>query len=852
MWRITLKGVFAHKLRYALTALAVILGVSFMAGTLVLTDTIGRTFDGLFTDIYHSTDAVVRGQQSFNPSGAFIDQRPLISATLAAKVRDVPGVRAVGLVISGYAQLVARDGKPIGNPASGPPTIGEAWVNEPALNPLRLLAGGHAPRAANDVVIDKRSASVGHYAVGDRVTVLSKLAPAAYVISGIATWGSVDSPLGATITVFTPATAARVLGTPGMVNEIDVAGVSGVDQDQLVARIDAALRGSRVEVVSGLSITQQGQKTVHDALGFFNTFLLIFALIALFVGSFLIFNTFTIIVAQRIRELALLRAVGASRRQVTGSVLGEALCIGLFASAIGLAVGVGLAAGLKAGLKALGIDIPASGLVVAPRTIVVAIAVGTLVTMVSAFLPARRAARVPPVAAMQDVIVEPQSPSSTRALVGVLVGVAGVAALLVGLFTKVAGRMGFVGGGAAVTFLSIAILGPLIARPVSRLIGSPMAWRSVTGKLAQENAVRNPARTSSTAAALMIGVALVTLMTIVASSTKASINTIIDSSMRADYVVSSGDVTGVTGGLSPSLQRQLSQLPQVATALGIRSGIVQINGATTTVKAANPRGILDLFNIGLEKGDVASMGPHDIAVSSQVATGRHLSLGSTVSVTFSSTGRRLFTVRAIYRTREVAGDYFLPLAAAQANFTQQLDVQDYVQLAPGVSATVGRRAIDAVLASYPTATLLDQAQYKQQQFKQIDQVLNLVYGLLALAVLIALIGIANTLALSTYERTRELGLLRAVGMTRGQLRASVRKESLIISLLGSAEGLIVGSLFGWAMVRALGSQGITELVFPVGQLLIVAALAGVAGIVAALGPGRRAARIDVLRAIAAE
>ena len=638
MWRITLKGVAGHKLRYALTALAILLGVSFMAGTLVLTDTMSRSFDGLYTDIYHSTDAVVR----------------------------------------------------------------------------------------------------------------------------------------------------------------------------------------------------------------------VFALIALFVGSFLIFNTFSIIVAQRMRELALLRAVGASRAQVTGSVVGESAIVGVVASAAGLAAGVVLAAGLRAGLNVLGIEIPATRLVVTARTVIVALTVGTAITMASAVLPARRAARVPPVAAMQEVVAEPRTRSAVRLIAGLVVTAVGSALLLTGLYTGVGSRVAFVGGGAAVVFLGIAMLGPLIARPVSRFLAAPLAWRRTTGQLARQNAMRNPARTSATAAALMIGVALVSLMTVIASSTKASVNDIIDSAMRADFVISSGTVPGANSGFSPTLVQELDRLPQVAAATGIRDGVVRIGGATRTILAADPAQVNDLFDINVVRGRIASMTAGGIAVSTQVAADRHLGIGSPVQVTFPTTGRQTFRVQAVYTARELAGDYVLPLAAAEANFPQQLDYQVYVKLAPGVSASTGRRAVDAVLADYPTATLLDQAQYKEQQAAQVDQLLNLVYGLLALAVIIAVIGIANTLALSIYERTRELGLMRAVGMTRGQLRSTVRSESVIISMLGAVEGLTVGVLFGWAMVTALGSQGITHLVVPVAQLVLVAALAGLAGVVAAVAPGRRAARLDVLRAVTTE
>ncbi len=852
MWRITLKGVAGHKLRYALTALAILLGVSFMAGTLVLTDTMSRSFDGLYNDIYHSTDAVVRGKQAFNPGTSYTNQRERIDGALATTIDKVPGVKAVSVGIVGYAQLIGRNGKAIGNPSNGPPTLGQAWSDVAALNPLHLLPGGHPPRSSDQVVIDEHSADVGHFTVGDRVVILSQLPPATYVITGIATWGGAASPLGASIAAFEPATAAKVLGEPGKVDQFNVEAISGVSQQQLVDRLQRVIHDPKIEVVTGQAVTVEGQNAVHQALGFFNTFLLVFALIALFVGSFLIFNTFSIIVAQRLRELALLRAVGASRAQVTGSVVGESAIIGVVASAAGLVAGVGLAAGLKAGLNALGIDIPATGLVVTARTVMLALVVGTAITVASAVLPARRAARVPPVVAMQELVTEPRTQSTTRLATGLVVTGLGTTLLLTGLFTHVGNRVAFVGGGAAIVFLGIAVLGPLVARPVSRLLAAPLAWRRTTGRLAGQNAMRNPARTSATAAALMIGVALVSLMTIIASSTKASVNDIIDSAMRADFVISSGTVPGGNNGFSPTLVQKLDRLPQVAAATGIRNGVVRIDGATKTILAADPAHVNDLFDIGVVRGHIASMTADGIAVSTQVAGDRHLGVGSPVQVTFPTTGRQTFRVQAVYTARTLAGDYVLPLAAAEGNFPQQLDYQVYVKLAPGVSSSAGRHAVNAVLAAYPTATLLDQAQYKEQQAAQIDRLLNLVYGLLALAVIIALIGIANTLALSIYERTRELGLLRAVGMTRGQLRSTVRYESVIISMLGAVEGLTVGVLFGWAMVAALGSQGVTHLVVPVPQLVLVAALAGMAGVVAAVAPGRRAARLDVLRAVTTE
>lgn len=852
MWRVTLKGVVAHKVRYALTALAVLLGVAFIAGTLVLTDTIGRTFDGLYTSIYQSTNAVVRGTQSFDAGLSYTSQRRSIDASLVSTVRSVSGVKDVTVSIGGYAQLVGKNGKAIGTASNGPPTLGEAWTNDPALNPLRLLSGGHGPTAANQIVIDKHSADVGHFSVGNTVTVLTKGSPTRYIISGIANWGSTDSPLGASIIAFRSDTAARVLGEPGKVDQINVTATPGVSEQTLVTRLRAAIHEPKVEVVSGAVITQEGQDAVHKALGFFNTILLVFALIALFVGSFLIFNTFSITVAQRMRELALLRAVGASRKQVIGAVIGESAIIGVVASAAGLAAGIGLAISLKAALGALGIDIPASGLVVRPRTVVVALGLGTIITVGSALLPALRAGRVPPVAAMQGFVAEPRTTNARRVIVGSALAFGGVAALISGLFAHIANSVSLVGGGAALIFLGISALGPLVVRPLGRTLAAPFAWRGVTGAIARENAVRNPSRTSSTAAALMIGVALVSLMSIVGSSTKASLSAIVDGAMKADFVVSSGAVAGGGNGLSPNLQHSLARLPQVGVALGIRSSVVRIDGTNRVMLGADPAHLGELFNVGVTQGSIAALGSNGIAVSSQAASDHHLALGSPVKVTFPTTGTHTFKVTTIYSTRELAGDYFLPLSAAKANFPSQLDFQVYVKLASGITPSVGRNAINAVMLAYPTATLLDQAQYKQQQAHQVDQLLNVVYALLALAILIALIGIANTLALSIYERTRELGLLRAIGMTRRQMRTSIRSEACIISLIGATEGVVVGGLFGWAMVHALGSQGITHLVVPFGFLAILFALAGLAGIVASMSPSRRAAKLNVLDAIATQ
>jgi putative ABC transport system permease protein len=852
MWRITLHGVVAHRLRYALTALSVLLGVAFIAGTFVLTDTMNSTFNNLWTQIYQGTAAVVRATQPFNPGSNWTNERQLIDSSLASTVARVPGVQAVALDIEGYAQLVGKNGKPIGMASNGPPTLGVAWTDVTALNPLRLLPGGQPPRGPGQVVIDKHSADAGGFTVGDKVRVLTKQGSGMYTITGIAMWGSADSPLGATITAFDPVTAAKVLGQPGKANNIYAEAAPGVSQDTLVTRIQDAIHTPGVEVVSGASITQEGQQTLRQSLSIIGDFLLAFGFIALFVGAFVIFNTFAIVVAQRQRELALLRAVGASRRQVLAAVLGESLIIGLLASVGGVIAGIGLAGLLKAGLSTLGFDLPTSGLVVSPRTVIFGLVAGTLLTAASAIVPARRAATIPPVAALQDAAAEPRQPSLRRSARRLIMAALGVVVLGIGLFGHTSFNVPLVGIGAVMVFIGVAVLSRFAVRPVCRVLGAPLAYSGTTGTLGERSAVRNPSRTSATAAALMVGVALVSMTTIMASSVKASANSVINSALRADFVVGSGTQAGGASGLSPDLERSLAALPQVSAVAGIRSGVVKVSGNVTPVVATDPARAAQLFDMGVTQGDLATMTPTGIGVSTQVASSQHLHLGSTVTVTYPTTGTKNYTVQVIYTVRDLGGDYILPLAAGQANFPSSLDIAIFVKLAPGVTANAARPAIDRVLAAYPNATLQDQAQYAASYTKSVDTLLNLVYGLLALSVLIALIGIANTLALSIYERTRELGLLRAVGATRGQLRSMVRAEALVISAFGALEGLVLGALFGWAIVAAMRSSGVTQLVFPVPQLLVVAVVAALAGLLAAIAPSSRAAKLNILQAVTTE
>jgi len=849
MWRVTLKGVVAHRLRYALTALAVLLGVAFIAGTFVLTDTMNNSFNGLYSQMYQGTAAVVRATQPFNPGTNFANQRQLIDASLATTVARVPGVQAVALDTEGYARIVGKNGKPIGTVGNGAPTLGFGWTDVTALDPFRLLAGGQPPRSPDQVVIDKHSADVGGFKVGDTVRILTQQGSGIYTITGIVTFGSSDNLLGATTAGFDPVTAAKLLAQPGKTDAIDVESAPGVSAATLVTRIQNAIHNPGIEVVSGASVTAEGEQAAHQDLSIIGDFLLAFGLIALFVGAFVIFNTFSMVVAQRQRELALLRAVGASRGQVLAMVLGESVVIGLIASGAGVIAGIGLAMVLKAGMAALGISLPGSGLVVSPRTVLFGLLAGTLVTAASAIVPARRAATIPPVAALQDAAAEPRQPSVQRSVSRLIVGMLGVVILSIGLFGHTGDRVELVGIGAAAVFIGVAVLSTFAVRPVCRVLGVPLARSGPAGMLGERSAIRTPARTSATAAGLMVAVAMVSMITIMASSLKASADSTITSALRADFVVATGAQAGGSGGLSPNLERSLAALPQVSDVAGIRSGVVKMFGTVTPVVAADPAKAAQLVDMGVTQGELATMTPTGIGVSAQVASSRHLQLGSPVAVTYPTTGTKEYTVQVIYSVRDVAGDYILPLAAAQANFPSSLDIAIMVKLAPGVTADAARPAISRVLAAYPTATLQNQDQYKASQTQSYNTLLNLVYELLALAVLIALIGIANTLALSIYERTRELGLLRAVGATRGQLRSMVRAEALVISAFGALEGLVLGAFFGWAIVDSMHSLGVTQLAFPVSQLLIVTVVAALAGLLASIAPSRRAARLNILQAV---
>jgi putative ABC transport system permease protein len=847
MWKVTLKGIWSKKVRFLLTGFAVMLGVAFVSGTFVLTETISNTFNGLFNDIYHNTDAVVRGKQQFSGEGFGAAERPNVSEDLLPVVRGARGVDVADGNVQGQAFIIDKQGDVLGSKGQGAPSFGFSFSPDRQLSSIHVVQG-RGPRAPDEVVIDKKSADDAGYKVGDTVPVVTRIGRNDYTLTGIVKFGTADSPLGATIAAFTTKTAQRVVGTPGQFNDINVKADSGVSQDEVVANIRAALKEApdtaKVEVISGEAITRESQSNLKDNLSFFNTFLLIFGVVALLVGSFIIFNTFSIVVAQRNRELALMRAIGAARGQVLGSVLFEAVLVGLVASTVGFVAGIFLAAGLKALLGALGLDIPASSIVIPAAAAIWSYVLGMLVTVVAAIAPALRASRIAPVEAMRDASIDRSSTSPRRAVFGILITLIGVVFLVLGLFAD--GGLLSVGVGMGVVFLGVAVLGPMIATPISGALGIPIGKiKGVTGVIARENAMRNPKRTSATAAALMIGVALVGLITVFAASARTSVDAAIDRSMKADYVVTSPGFG--QGSIPLEAQRALADLPEVTSASGIRSGQAEVDGSVTQIIAADPAKIDSLFDLRPSQGSIGELSANGVAVLDSTASDKGWKVGDTVPIKFAQTGTQQFKVESIYQQSGFT-NYVITIDAYERNFTDQFDYQVYLSTKDGVTPAT-TAAIKGVMKQYPGPKVQTRDEYKESQAQQINQFLNLVYVLLFFAIIIALFGIANTLGLSIIERRHELGLLRAVGMSRRQLRSSVRWESVIIALLGTLLGLVIGVVFAWAMVKALSDQGIDKFSVAPAQLLIIVILAGLFGVLAAAWPARRAAKLDVLGAI---
>jgi putative ABC transport system permease protein len=846
--KVALRGVVAHRHRLLLTFLAVVVSVAFMMATQVLTGTIQARFETIFSDIYRDVDVVVRSRAKVEADVGAL--RAPVSGDLVPTVGVVAGVKAAQGQVQSVVTLLDKDGEPMGSGQFGSPTFGLNWLTNPDLNGWRLSTG-RPPQAGDEVVIDERSADRAGYRPGDRIGIETRKGKGDFTVVGLAGFGETPDYAGSPAALFDTPTAQELLVQPGYFTWIRVAGEPDVSQEVLRTRIARELPAT-AEAVTAEAFTEESQDVFRRIFDILGRVLLAFGLVAVFVGGFIIYNTFSILVTQRTRELALLRAMGASRGQVLRSITVESAAVGAAASLVGLVAGLALAAALTALLSR---SVPAAagqGLRPSPLAFASSFAVGLAITVLSAFLPARRAAAIPPVAALREVEVDPTGHSPRRLALGVAITVVGAAVLWWGLFASAQDVAARTGAGIFGVMLGTIVLGPLFAGSLSGALGAPL--RAFPGRLARANARRNPRRTAATASALMIGVALIVMFAIVVESLKSSVDRGLASAFKADLIVDSR--TFGVGGFPPDLLDQVGAVPGVEDVLGVQAGVVTVGKQPAQVLAADARRLDQFLNVTVDSGNL-DLADDEVAVPRALAADNNLQVGSDVPMTVLQGGERLFKVGAVYEVPNVGSlGYLMGPAGFAASFPpsfQQYN-QIHVRTAPDADPAAVRRALRTVVtARQPSAQVVDVGEYAASQTQRLDVLLVIIDVLLLLAVLIAGLGIVNTLLLSIAERTREIGLLRAVGMARTQVRTTVRWESVIFSLQGTVLGMVTGGLLAWALVAALSRESaLFTLALPWAQLAAVPLVAVVAGVLAALLPAATAARLDVLAAIATE
>lgn len=849
MLRATLRALSAYKVRLALSALSIILGVAFVAGTFIFTDSLQKAFDELTSA--GQADVVVEPAEAFESRFQSDAPSRTLPADLVAAVDAVPGAaETVGIVSVRNVSVIGPDNKPLGT-GGGPGSIGlgESWITDPQLAEWKLTTGAE-PGGPNEVVVDERTAEQAQVDVGGTVTVLLPSgATVTPTVVGIAE--PTLASAGASVVLWSLPEAEALLTAPGQISSIAVTAKEGVSQTELAGQV-AAVVPNDTSIKTGDEVASELSAQLDEALGFLNTFLLVFGLIALFVSAFLIYNTFSILVAQRSRELALTRAIGATRAQVRTSVLIEAIVVALVAATLGLLLGIGVAMGLRGLFAALGAPLPGSGLVLLPRTFAVAYGIGVVVTLVSSLVPARRASMIPPVAAMREEATPAAKSLRRRGIVGAVLAVAAAVLAVVALQPTDDGTNAatVLGLSALCALLAALALAPLAARVLVPIIGWPFS-RSVVGRLAVENARRNPRRTAATAGALMIGLALISAMSVIASSTIKSTDAVVDDVIGADFVVFGSNF----GPFPPTIVDAVKATPDVGVVTPVRSAIAKVPGGDPSgsiITIVDPAGISDVLTINLSQGNLADLNtPGTVMVDTQTATDAGISLGDDLLIT-TLIGDTTVKVAGLYEPAGFFAGYVAGFASADQLGAPDLDTAIYITTAPGADPATVRAGLDTALAPYPIVTVQDQSEFKAQIRDQINQLLAFIIALLVLAVIIALLGIVNTLALSVFERTREIGLLRAVGTTRPQVRRMILVESILIAVLGSVLGVVLGVLYGIGLQRVLANEGISELGLNVGQLVMFVLVSAIGGVVAALWPAWRAAKLNVLRAIASE
>jgi putative ABC transport system permease protein len=841
--RVSLRNLLTGKLRLLLTVAAVTLGVSFVSGTFVLSDTMVKAFNELYTGLNSGTDVVVRSESAYTDVTTTGGQVPPMDEATLTTVRDVPGVEAAQGAVSGYALIIDKHGDPV--QPGGAPTIGTSIGQDRRLYGALTFRDGRAPDGPSEAVVDAQTAEKAGFKVGDHMDVVLQGGRQTFTVVGILGFGETDSLLGATVAGFDLTTAQQLLGKVGLLDAIEVKAEDGVSPTELRTRIAAVLPDG-IEALTGEQSAANDTASVEDALGVFTTVLLVFAGVALLVGSFVIWNTFNVLIAQRRRQVALLRAVGATRRQVLGGVLVEAGSIGLVSGGLGLVAGVGLALGIRSLLGLVGVDIPSTAPAVEARTVVIGLLVGLVVTTLAALLPAWSATRVEPMEALRDAAATSKTAGRLRHTLGWSVTAAGAA--LIAYCSIVGDQRWWTVIATLTAFAGLVFVGPSLARGLSHL--GEHGRRGGGWRLAARNVGRNSRRAAATAMALTIGLAVVAAVAVTAASLKDSVTEAVNGGNRSDLIL---EPAGAGMGFSPSVADLLRSRSDVRDVVELREWGARVGGEGTTVTGLDTDGLDRVLDLGMESGRVSDLGPGRILVSTVKAEHLGLGPGDDVAVTFPDTGDKTFVVAGTFgKGSLINASYVVSMPDYTANVAWPLDAAILLTTAPGVDPVQVRTDIEDALSDYPNVTVNTPSDITRQARESVDQLLGIVTALLLLAVVVAVLGIINTLALSVVERTRELGLLRAVGSTRRQVRAVIRRESVLMSLLGALTGVALGTASGIALSRALVDEGITTVTVPTTTLLVYFAIAVVVGVLAAVGPARRASRVDVLRAVTTE
>ncbi|MGW3244252.1 ABC transporter permease [Streptomyces sp. NPDC001070] len=833
MFRTALRNVLAHKARLLMTVLAVMLGVSFVAGTLVFTDTIGDAFRRSSARSYADVSVAVTPE----------DSDSYLSQTLLARIRELPGAESATATVTGFTGVADKKGELLGDGWStrgGNYTGGDRY-------PLRA---GRAPHGPAEVALDAKTADRAGYRVGDTVRMSVDGPVMEQKVTGVFTTDDGNVAAGGSLVLFDTATAQRLFAKPGVYEEIDVKAAPGTAQTALRTEVEKLLPryAKGATATTGEKLAADEAKQIASDLSSFNTTLLTFAGIALFVGIFIIANTFTMLVAQRTKELALLRAVGAGRRQVTRSVLVEALVVGLVAGVTGFLLGIGIAAAMRALLGSTGAELPDGALVVQPGTGAAALAVGVGVTVLAAWLPARRAAKIPPVAAMGSV----HAPATVKGLVvrntaGALLSAAGAALIVVAKGMKDGGNT-VMGGGAGLLLIGVFVLTPLLSRPVIAAAGPLLRPFGVTGKLARQNSVRNPRRTAATASALMIGLTLITGLTVVATSVKTSVDNLAASHLKADYQVAMATYQE----LSPDVAEQVAALDGVTASSPVRNVRTDMDGEREWLTGVDARAIGKLLTLDFTRGSLSAVRGDSVVVDTDTAKRRGWHLGQTLPVRYQDGTKGHVTVNGLYKGGDLISGVLVDNTTVTPHSPKAGDMRVLVRTAGGPSQA-HHEALVKALGRNPVIKIQDKADISREISSTIDLMLNILYGLLAMAVLVAVLGVVNTLAMSVFERQHEIGMLRAIGLDRGSVKRMVRLESLVISLFGAVLGIGLGVFIGWAAGGLIKADlAGYAMVLPWDRIGLFLAIAAVVGVLAALWPARRAARLNMLEAIKAE